>query len=99
MLEILTNSFPQLIEGLKTTIGLTILSLILATIFGIILAVIRLYGKFPIPYFIIAYERVFRGIPLIVIFFLLYFGLSFQLGLEIDPFTAAILGLGLRSAA
>jgi His/Glu/Gln/Arg/opine family amino acid ABC transporter permease subunit len=76
MLEILANSFPQLLEGLKTTIGLTILSLILGTIFGIILAVIRIYGKFPIPYLVIFYERVFRGIPLIVIFFLLSFGLS-----------------------
>ena len=98
MLETLAKSFPQLLEGLKTTIGLTILSLILGTLFGIFLAVIRLYGKFPLPYFIIIYERVFRGIPLIVIFFLLFFGLS-QLGLGLDPFTAAILGLGLRSAA
>ncbi len=98
MLEILANSFPQLLEGLKTTIGLTVLSLILGTLFGIFLAVIRLYGKFPLPYLIIVYERVFRGIPLIVIFFLLYFGLS-QLGVGIEAFTAAILGLGLRSAA
>ncbi len=99
MLEILANSFPQLMEGLKTTIGLTVLSLILGTLFGIFLAVIRIYGKFPLPYFIIFYEKVFRGIPLIVIFFLLYFGLSLQIGLDIDPFSAAILGLGLRSAA
>ena len=99
MLEILANSLPQLVEGLKTTIALTVLSLILGTIFGIFLAVIRIYGKFPLPYLVIIYERVFRGIPLIVIFFLFYFGLSLQIGLNIDPFTAAIFGLGLRGAA
>ena len=98
MLEILADSIPQLVEGLKTTIGLTVLSLILGTIFGIFLAVIRIYGKFPLPYLIIFYERVLRGIPLIVILFLFYFGLS-QMGVGIDAFTAAILGLGLRSAA
>jgi len=52
MLETLAKSFPQLLEGLKTTIGLTILSLILGTLFGIFLAVIRLYGKSPLPYFL-----------------------------------------------
>ena len=99
MIEIFAESLPQLLDGIKTTIGLTVLSLILGTILGIFLAVIRIYGKFPLPYFVIFYEKVFRGIPLIVIFFLIYFGLSLQLGLDIDPFTAAILGLGLRGAA
>ncbi|KYK20521.1 hypothetical protein AYK21_05925 [Thermoplasmatales archaeon SG8-52-2] len=98
MLEILADSLPQLLEGLQTTVILTILSLILGTLFGIFLAVIRIYGRFPLPYLIIIYERVLRGIPLIVIFFLLFFGLS-QIGLELDPFEAAILGLALRSAA
>ena len=98
MLEILADALPQLAEGLKITVGLTVLSLILGTLFGIFLAVIRIYGKFPLPYVIIAYERVLRGIPLIVILFLLYFGL-FQLGIALEPFDAAILGLGLRSAA
>ena len=98
MLETLAESFPQLLQGLQTTILLTIFSLILGTIFGILLAVIRTYGKFPLPYIVMIYERVFRGIPLIVIFFLLYFGLS-QLGVPLAPFTAAIYGLGLRSAA
>jgi polar amino acid transport system permease protein len=72
--------------------------LILGTLFGILLAVIRIYGKFPLPYVVIAYERILRGIPLLVIFFLLYFGL-FQLGIALEPFDAAIIGLGLRSAA
>ena len=40
----------------------------------------------------------FRGIPLLVLFFILYFGLP-QVGLEIDALPAAVLGLGLRSAA
>jgi polar amino acid transport system permease protein len=98
MLEILADSLPQLTEGLKITIGLTVLSLILGTLFGILLAVIRIYGKFPLQYIVIGYEKVLRGIPLLVIFFLLFFGLS-QLGFALDPFSAAILGLGLRSAA
>jgi len=99
MFETLAKSLPQLLEGLQTTLGLTILSLILGTLLGILLAAIRVYGRFPLPYLVMIYERVFRGIPLIVIFFLIYFGLSLQLGIGLDAFTAAIFGLGLRSAA
>jgi len=98
MLEILVDSFPQLLEGLKFTLGLTIISLLLGSLVGILLAVGRSYGKSLLSTFILIYEKVFRGIPLLVIFFLIYFGLN-QLKFSIDPFTAAILGLGLRSAA
>ena len=96
--DVLIESLPQLFEGLKITVGLTILSLILGSIFGVLMAVGRVYGTKPLAFLIYVYEKIFRGIPLLVIFFLIYFGLS-QIGLNLDPFTAAVLGLGLRSTA
>jgi len=97
-LDALINSLPQLIEGLKITVGLTIFSLILGSFLGVLMAVGRVYGKKPLAFLIYIYEKILRGIPLLVIFFLIYFGLS-QIGINLDPFTAAILGLGLRSTA
>jgi polar amino acid transport system permease protein len=47
---------------------------------------------------ILVYEKVLRGIPLLVLFFLIYFGLP-QVGINFDAFTAACIGLGLRSSA
>ena len=94
----LIESLPQLFEGLKITLGLTILSLLLGSVLGILMAVGRVYGKKPLVFFIYIYEKTLRGIPLLVIFFLIYFGLS-QIGINFDPFTAAVLGLGLRSTA
>ncbi len=85
-------------DGLKTTLGLTAFGILFGTILGICLAVGRSYGKRPLPYFIIIYEKVLRGIPLLVLLFLIYFGLA-QIGIHLDPFPAAIVGLGLRSAA
>lgn len=85
-------------DGLKTTLGLTAFGILFGTILGICLAIGRSYGKRPLPYFIIIYEKVLRGIPLLVLLFLLYFGLA-QIGIHLDPFSAAVLGLGLRSAA
>lgn len=85
-------------DGLKITLGLTAFGILFGTILGICLAIGRSYGKRPLPYFIIIYEKVLRGIPLLVLLFLLYFGLA-QIGIHLDPFSAAVLGLGLRSAA
>ena len=94
----LIESLPQLFEGLKITIGLTIFSLLLGSILGVIMAIGRVYGAKPLSFLIYIYEKTLRGIPLLVIFFLIYFGLS-QIGINLDPFTAAVLGLGLRSTA
>ena len=97
-LDALISALPQLADGLKITLGLTIASLIIASILGILMAMGRSYAKPPLSLFIIAYEKVFRGIPLLVIFFLIYFGLG-QIGINLEAFYAAIIGLALRSAA
>ena len=97
-LDALIESLPQLFEGLKITVGLTIFSLVLGSVLGILMAVGRVYGKKPLAFLIYIYEKTLRGIPLLVIFFLIYFGLS-QIGINLDPFTAAVIGLGLRSTA
>ena len=98
VLDALIESLPQLFEGLKITVALTILSLILGSILGLLMAVGRVYGNRPIAFLIYIYEKTLRGIPLLVIFFIIYFGLP-QIGINLDPFTSAILGLGLRSTA
>jgi polar amino acid transport system permease protein len=65
---------------------------------GILMAMGRSYGRPPLSTAIYVYEKIFRGIPLLVILFLIYFGLN-QFGFGLDPFSAAVLGLGLRSTA
>ena len=97
-LETLIESLPQLFNGLAVTLGLTAVAIILGTILGILLATGRSYGARPLAYLILIYEKVLRGIPLLVLFFLIYFGFS-QIGINFDAFTSAVIGLGLRSAA
>ncbi len=97
-LETLIESLPQLFHGLAVTLGLTATAIIFGTIFGILLATGRSYGARPLAYLILVYEKVLRGIPLLVLFFLIYFGLA-QVGLSFDAFTSAMIGLALRSAA
>jgi polar amino acid transport system permease protein len=97
-LETLIDSLPSLFDGLKITLLLTAFSIILGTIAGILLATGRSYSTRPIATLILIYEKVLRGIPLLVLLFLIYFGLP-QIGINLDAFTAAVISLGLRSSA
>lgn len=97
-LETLIESLPSLFDGLTITLLLTAIGILLGTILGIVLATGRSYAVRPVAYLILVYEKVLRGIPLLVLFFLIYFGLP-QIGLNLDAFTSAVIGLGLRSSA
>jgi polar amino acid transport system permease protein len=97
-LDTLIQSLPSLLDGLGVTLLLTAFGILLGTVLGIFLATGRSYAARPVAYAIFIYEKILRGIPLLVLFFLLYFGFP-QLGINLDAFSAAVLGLGLRSAA
>jgi polar amino acid transport system permease protein len=97
-IQSLIDSLPYLMKGLLVTIGLTLSSIFAASIFGILMAMARSYGRQPLPFLVYIYEKVFRGIPLLVIFFLIYFGLS-QIGLNLTAFAAAVTGLAIHSTA
>ena len=97
-LEVLINALPQLLRGLQNTLILTLVSLFVGSVMGILMAVTRTFGTRVLSTIVYLYEKIFRGIPLLVIFFLIYFGLS-QVGINLEPLIAAVIGLGLRSAA
>ena len=85
-----------LLEGVPVTIVLTLLSLTLGFVIGLPLALARAFGK-GIPSFIAAgYERTLRSIPLLVLLFIFYFGFNYE---WMTSFVAAMLAMGLRSAA
>ena len=78
--------------------SLTVVSLIFASIFGLVMAFLRSYNIFPLNYLVYVYEKVFRGIPLLVIFMIVWLGLP-EVGINLEAFPAAIVGLVLRSTA
>lgn len=94
----LIDSLPLLMEGLGVTLSLTLFSLFFATVLGLTMAFLRSYKVFPLDYVIYGYEKVFRGIPLLVIFLIVWLGLP-NFDINLDPFPAAIVGLTLRSTA
>ena len=66
---------------------------------GIILAVGQVYGNSYIRYLIGIYVWFFRGVPLLVLLFLFYFGLFSLLGINLSAFSVATIVLGLISSA
>ncbi|MDP6412172.1 MAG: amino acid ABC transporter permease [Arenicellales bacterium] len=97
--------FQQLLElggplllGAGTTIGITLASLVVAIVLGLALALIRIMGVGPLNWIINTYVEVFRNTPVLAQIFIIYFSLPY-LGINIDPFPAAVIGLGLNGGA
>lgn len=87
-----------LLVGAGATVGITVASLIVAIVLGLFLALVRLFGFRPINWVISAYIEVFRNTPVLAQIFIIYFSLPY-LGVKIDPFPAAVIGLGLNGSA
>ena len=87
---------PYLLTGFYYTALLTAGGLAVGSGIGIILAFAETYLPKRVRELAAAVDQVLRGIPLLVMFFLLYFSLP-QIGITLGPAFAAALGLGLRS--
>lgn len=96
-LELLARSFPILIEGLRITLLLTLASVVLAVLVGGLVAFMRMSGVAPLQWLARAYVWVVRGVPLIALMFVIYFGMVSVV--NVDPFTAGVLGLGIHTSA
>lgn len=97
-LEQLRDAAPLLAQGTLMTITVSCLGMVLAMGLGIVLAVARVYGAAPVAFLAAGYVEVFRGTPLLIQLFLIYYGLP-NLGIQLDAFVAAVVGLGLNYAA
>jgi polar amino acid transport system substrate-binding protein len=79
------------------TFSLSVAAMIVAVSLGLVLALARLYGRAPLRWVAHAYVELYRGTPLLLQLYLLYFGLAPLLSIGAWP--AAILGLGMNYAA
>jgi polar amino acid transport system permease protein len=93
------DALPYLLQGSLVTISLVLGAMGLGLLLGIILAIGQVYGASWLRRLSWVYVWFFRGIPLLVLLFLFYFGLFTLVGINISAFTAALIVLGLISAA
>ncbi len=95
---ILTRYGPLLLEGLRNTLLLTCISYIIGLVLGLGLSILRVYGPLWVKAIVATYIEVFRGTPMVVQLFLIYYSLP-SIGVRLDPFTSAIIAIGLNSGA
>ena len=97
--EYVGQCMPQLTMGLKLTLQMTILSLVLAVIVGMITCLFSISKVKPLNWISGIYLSLIRGTHLMVQAFFIYFGITGALGIRITSFSAAILVLCLNAGA
>ena len=84
-LELWTSSLPRLLEAtIAVTIPLSLAAFALALVIAAAVALVRLYAPAPLRALAWAYVWVFRGTPLVVQLFIVFFGLP-NVGIVLPP--------------
>lgn len=89
---------PVLLKSAVMTVAITLASMALAMTIGLVVCLARLYGPRGVRWLALGYVEFFRGIPLLLLLFFLYFGLA-SLGLELPALATAVLGFGMNYGA
>ena len=106
-LDLMTSSFPKLLNATLVTLKLLSLSLIFGLILGLFFAILRLNKNIFLNKFSYFYSYIFRGTPLLVQIFIIYFGLgqieflrsSFLWIILKEPYWCAIIAFSLNTGA
>ena len=106
-MELMIESLPKLLNATKLTIQLTLLSLIFGIFVGAFFALLRTTNNKTLYYISYFYSYIFRGTPLLVQIFIIYFGLgqvewireSFLWIFLKEPYSCAILAFTLNTGA
>ena len=86
------------IDGLKYTIMLAFFTVIIGSIFGLLLSLMRLSKNRLLKFIGSSYVEFIRGTPLILQLYIIFYGLPF-LGVVLPGFSAGIIALSMNSAA
>jgi polar amino acid transport system substrate-binding protein len=92
------NFMPILLQAALVTVQVSVCSMALAIILGFFLAILRVYGAKPFQIAVSGFIEIIRGTPLLIQLLLIFYGLP-NLGIELSPFMAGVVGLGLNYAA
>jgi His/Glu/Gln/Arg/opine family amino acid ABC transporter permease subunit len=102
MVEYFTVTVPKylpfLLSGAVVTLELSIISMLLSLVLGLLVALGRLSGLRVLDWILRAYVEIWRDVPLIVQLLVLYFTLP-EIGISLPAFLAGIIGLSLNLGA
>lgn len=94
-IPLMIESVPFLLSGLGYTLGISLAAFFFGNLMGILLTILGFVPWLPIKLFVRFYLSFLRGTPALVLLFLLYFGLPYQL----NAVVAAVICFSLTSSA
>ena len=97
-IEGLTN-LKFLLSGFTTTIFISIVSISLSIVLGLIVAIPSLAKNKFLTYLNIGYVEIVRAIPLLVLILWIYYGLPIMTGISFSPFVSGIIALSISESA
>jgi len=93
----LQSALFYLLGGIGYTLGVTVVSLLVGFLIGMPLALMRVYGSRPLQSFAAGYSVVLRGLPSLVLLFIVYYVIARAVNLP--PFLTGCVALGVCSSA
>ena len=88
----------QFVEGALVTARLSLFSFLGALVIGVVIASFRVSPIPPLERFAASYVQLFRNLPLLIIFFLFFFGLP-KVGIIFEPFPSAVVVMSMYTGA
>ena len=95
----LERYYGYFLRGAEITIVLAFFAVVIGTILGLFLTLLRRSKIKPISYIAAAYVEFVRGTPLLVQIYMIYIGLPKLVGIDLPDLTVGIIALGLNSSA
>ena len=106
ILDIFTNYYKYFLRGTQTTVIVSLITVVLGTVLGCLIALMRLTRFKPLSAVAKLYITVIRGTPLLVQLYIVYYQLNFipwpsgsVLGVELARVMPCILALSMNSGA
>jgi polar amino acid transport system permease protein/polar amino acid transport system substrate-binding protein len=102
--KVFSEVYPMLLQGLKMTLAVTVLSLLLAFVLGLVSCLFAMSKKAPLRWISKIYVGIVRGTPLLVQVFYIYFAIPQLLqfmgyDVRLTSFTAGLISLTLNAGA
>ncbi|MBB4091765.1 amino acid ABC transporter permease [Brucella pecoris] len=96
--SLMAEVFPYFLEAALVTVEISALAILIGLSVGALATAAKLSRFWPLRFIGTAYVSVFRGTPCLLQLFVLYFG-GPQIGINLEPFAAGAIGLGLNIGA
>ena len=94
----LTN-LKFLISGITTTIYISTISIVIAMVVGLLIAIPAITKNKYLSYINVFYVEVVRSVPLLVLILWVYYGLPILTGFSFSPFVSGIIALSISESA